>query len=160
MCPPSVKLQAFKGLIRPGLEYASAAWDPHQQYLQESLEKVQKRSARFISNNYSYEPGSMSSILKQLNLPTLAQRRKQNRLILMYKALAKKAILPLKDLNCPTRTNRQNHPHCFRQLHNRSDVYKYSFIPNTIVAWNALPKMAFGDKDIAPEYIERFTNYL
>ena len=61
----------------------------------------------------------MSSIRKQLNLPTLAQRRKQNRLILMYKAFEEssnrlilvykafeKAVLSLKDLNCPTRTNR------------------------------------------------------
>ena len=138
MCPVSVKLQAFKGLIRPGLEYASAAWDPYQLYLQDNLEKVQKQSARFITGNYSYEPGSMTEILNQLKLPPLAIRRKQNRLILMYKALAGKAALPLQDLHHPTRLNRNKHPHCFRQLHNRSDLYKHSFIPNTIVAWNAL----------------------
>ena len=50
-----VKLQAYKGLIRPVLEYASTAWDPHQSYLQEKLEKVQ--NARFITSNYNYEPG-------------------------------------------------------------------------------------------------------
>lgn len=160
MCPASVKLQAFKGLIRPGLEYASAAWDPYQLYLQDNLEKVQKQSARFITGNYSYEPGSMTSILNQLKLPPLAIRRKQNRLILMYKALAGKAALPLQDLHHPTRLNRNKHPYCFRQLHNRSDLYKHSFIPNTIVAWNALPISAFGDSEIAPEYVERFTNYL
>ena len=29
-----------------------------------------------------------------------------------------------------------------------------------MVAWNALPSMAFGDSEIALEYVERFTNYL
>jgi hypothetical protein len=47
-----VKLQAYKGLIRSVLGYASTAWDPHQSYLQEKLEKVQKRAARFITSNY------------------------------------------------------------------------------------------------------------
>ena len=92
MCPVSVKLQAFKGLIRPGLEYASAAWDPYQLYLQDNLEKVQKQSARFITGNYSYEPGSMTSILNQLKLPPLAIRRKQNRLILMYSPRRKSSV--------------------------------------------------------------------
>jgi hypothetical protein len=45
-----VKLQAYKGLIRPVLEYASTAWDPHQSYLHEKLEKVEKRAARFITS--------------------------------------------------------------------------------------------------------------
>jgi hypothetical protein len=36
-------LQAYKELIRPVLEYTSTASDPHQSYLQEKLEKVQKR---------------------------------------------------------------------------------------------------------------------
>ena len=74
-----VMLQAYKGFIRPVLEYASTAWDPHQSYLQEKLEKVQKRAARFIISNYNYEyePGSMTTILKQIKLKPLKERRKQ-----------------------------------------------------------------------------------
>jgi len=44
--------------------YCSDVWDPHQSYLQEKLEKVEKRAARFITSNYNYEPGSMTTILK------------------------------------------------------------------------------------------------
>ena len=41
-CPMEVKLQAYKGLIRSVLGYASTAWDPHQSYLQEKLKKFRK----------------------------------------------------------------------------------------------------------------------
>ena len=68
-----VKLQAYKGLIRPILEYASTAWHPLQSYLQENLEKVYKRAARFITSNYNYEPGSMTTILKQTKLEPLKE---------------------------------------------------------------------------------------
>jgi hypothetical protein len=45
-CPLEVELQAYKGLIRSVLENCSAAWDPHQLYLQEKLESVQKRAIK------------------------------------------------------------------------------------------------------------------
>ena len=99
----------------------------------------------------------MANILRQLKLSILKIRRKQNRLILMYKALAEITYIPRNDLHKPTR---HNHPHSFRQLHTRSDVYKYSFVPNTIRDWNALPSLAFNDLTIAPEQLERFTNYV
>ena len=35
--------------------------------LQEELESVQKRAARFVTGNYNYETGSMTCILGQLN---------------------------------------------------------------------------------------------
>ena len=77
-CPQDVKMQAYNGLIRPVLEYTSFAWDQPQQYLQDKLENIQERSARFIANNYIYKPGEMTAILKNLKLPSLKTRRKQN----------------------------------------------------------------------------------
>ena len=38
MCPQQVKLEAYKGLVRPGLEYTSTAWDPFQITLQDKIE--------------------------------------------------------------------------------------------------------------------------
>ena len=97
-----VKLQAYKGLIRPVLEYASTAWDPHQSYLHEKLEKVEKRAARFITSYYNYEPGSMTTI--QTKLEPLKERRKQNRLILFCNGVHHLVEIPTDNLQRPLRT--------------------------------------------------------
>ena len=59
-CPET----ADEGLARPILGYASPVWDPHGIVVQEELEKVQNRAARFVTGNYNFETGSMTSILK------------------------------------------------------------------------------------------------
>ena len=48
-CPQEVKKAAYKGLVRPVLDYDSSAWDPPDVVLQEELESVQKRAARFLT---------------------------------------------------------------------------------------------------------------
>ena len=42
-----MKEAAYKDMVRPILEYGSSVWDPHTGRLQEELEKVQNRAARF-----------------------------------------------------------------------------------------------------------------
>ena len=50
-----MKQAAYKGMVRPFLEYGSSIWDPHPDKLQEELEKVQNRAARFVTrNSYCY----------------------------------------------------------------------------------------------------------
>ena len=44
----------YKGLVRPILEYASTVWDPSGKTLQDELEKVQNRAARFVTGNYNF----------------------------------------------------------------------------------------------------------
>ena len=84
-CPQNVKEAAYKGMLRPILEYGISVWDPHPDKLQKELEKVQNRAARFVTRNYVYETGSMTGILGQLKWESLKKRRKDNRLILLYK---------------------------------------------------------------------------
>ena len=40
-CSSDVKTTAYCTLVRPTLEYAATAWDPHQQYLTDKIERVQ-----------------------------------------------------------------------------------------------------------------------
>ena len=51
-CPQEVKEAAYKGLVCPVLDYGSSVWDPPGVVLQEELESVQKRAARFVTGNY------------------------------------------------------------------------------------------------------------
>ena len=51
-CPQDVEESTYKGLVRPVLEYGSSVWDPSIILLQEELEKVLKRAARFVTGNY------------------------------------------------------------------------------------------------------------
>ena len=65
-CPQDVKEAAYKSMVRLILEYGSTVWDPHFNGLNDELENVQKRAARFVTRNYSYETGSMTGILEEL----------------------------------------------------------------------------------------------
>ena len=62
-----MKEAGYKTLVRPILEYGSSVWDPYTQGLQEELEKVQNRAARFVTRNYTREEGSMTGILSNLS---------------------------------------------------------------------------------------------
>ena len=97
-CPQQVKEASYKGLVRPVLDYSSSVWDPPGVVLQEELESVQKRAARFVTCNYNYETGCMTGILVQVKWESLMERGKDNRLILLYKGLKGKGSVLTDDL--------------------------------------------------------------
>ena len=102
-CPQNVKKLAYKGLVRPVLEYCSSVWDASRILLPEELEKVQKRAARFVTRNCIYEAGSMTGILEQLKWEFLKKGRRDSRIIIimLYKSLKDAASIPTNDLSPP-----------------------------------------------------------
>ena len=78
---------------------------------------MKKRAKRgFVTGNYNYETGSMTGILGQLKLESLKKRRKDNRLILLYKGLNGKASVPTNYLIPKTRRCRNQHSMAFQTL--------------------------------------------
>ena len=96
--PTDLKAAAYKGLVRQVLEYGSSVWDSHTLGLRDELEKVQNHAARFVTGNYVFETGSLTGILGQVKWEYLKERRKDHRLILLYKGLKGKARIPTDDL--------------------------------------------------------------
>ena len=138
----------YKGLVRPVLDYGSSVWDPPGVVLQEELESVQKRAARFVTGNYNYETGSMTGILWQLKWEFLKKNRKDNRFVLPYKDLKGKASVPTDELIPKIRRCRNQHSTPFQTPIANTDVYKGSFFPRLSaigmlypILWSYLLKM-------------------
>ena len=58
-CPQDEKEAAYKGLMCPVLEHGRCNWDPQGVGLQDELESVQKRAARFVTGNCKYGTGTI-----------------------------------------------------------------------------------------------------
>ena len=142
-CPLDVKESAYKGLVRPILEYGSSVWDPQSILLQDELEKVQKRAARFVTGNYvDYETGSMTGI----------------RLITLYKGLKGAASIPTNDLVPPIRRTRNHHSLAFQIPMAGTDIYKSSFFPQTIRDWNLFTDSLISTSECAVDSVTKFTS--
>ena len=74
----------YKSQIRPHLEYGIVVWGPHYAEDIKSIEKVQRRATKLVPElkNLSYEERFC-----ELNLPSLAHRRRRGDMIVTYKLM-------------------------------------------------------------------------
>lgn len=130
----------YKSLVRPILEYGDVVFDDSSITLSQKMEAIQYDAARtctgaFLSTN-------RNSILLELGWNSLADRRKNHKLILYYKMVNGLTPSYLKDL-LPTRVADVSR-YSLRNAGNRSIVptrttrYKTSFLPSTTALWNNL----------------------
>ena len=132
-CPRKIKHLAYTTLVRPILEYASIIWDPHTKSNTLKLETVQRRSARRIMQNYNRH-ASVTTMLQYLDLPTLQQRRRHSKIIMLYRIRHQLANVPTTNYITPATRNTQH----YNLPYARTEVYKSSFFPSTIKLWNNL----------------------
>ena len=136
-CPPEVKKQCYTTLVRPILEYASEVWDPHQDINIKCLERVQRRSARFITGNYDRH-ASVSAMLTNIKLPTLRDRRAATKVTTFYKGINGQLDIPTSHLKPSGRRTRGNQLK-YHQMSCRLNLTNSSFYPDAIRLWNSLP---------------------
>ena len=132
-CPRKIKHLAYTTLLRPILEYASIIWDPHTDSNTLKLETVQRRSARRIMQNYNRH-ASITTMLQHLDLPTLQQRRRHSKTIMLYRIRHQLANIPTTTYITPATRNTQH----YNLPYARTDVYQSSFFPSIIKLWNNL----------------------
>ena len=111
-----------------------------------------------VDDDDDYETGSMTGILGQLKWESLKKRRKDNRLILLYKGLKGKAKIPTDDLIPKTRHGRNQHSLAFQIPSASKDVYMYSFFPQTIRDWNDLPESLISSSELSDDSLSKFTS--
>ena len=75
---------------------------------------MQKCAARFVTGNNNYETESMTGIFWTVKMGIPQEKRKDNRLILLYKGLEGKASVPTDDLIPKTRRCRNQHSMAFQ----------------------------------------------
>ena len=135
-CSEAIKM-GYISMVRPMIEYACPAWNPHQQYLSDKLERIQRNASRWIlSKDITYDER-----LSKLRWMYLKTRRNFLSLIQLFKYNKGFCIVNLDDYvkfsSCRTRcTNRYK----IWKPYARTNILKYSFWHRYIDEWNSLPK--------------------
>ena len=127
-CSEDCKRLAYIALVRSILEYGAVVWDPYQSRDIIAVEKVQRQAARFIKNDYksSFE-GCVKSMLEDLKLPILQQRRLETRLVMLYKTV--QGMVPAINADeflIPIRNKRHIKPRVQSDFHTTNIVEKFS----------------------------------
>ena len=96
-CPKVVKERAYQFFVCPKLEYSSTIWNPQQVTQKRRIEQIQRNAARFVSNKpFNYQkPTYFTSMIQQLNWPTLEARHQSSDLVLMYKVVHNLVAVPI-----------------------------------------------------------------
>eukprot|EP00111_Clytia_hemisphaerica_P020944 TCONS_00061749-protein len=114
------------------------------------LERVQRKSVRWICNQWSYE-GSPTAMIDNLKLQTLDKRRQINWLSTLYQFHL--------GLKVHAKLNHQPTQRCtslrFQPIQGAILRYTYSFYPYTINEWNKLPANIMNSSSLDIFY----TNY-
>lgn len=92
------------------LRFVASVWDPYLQKDIDRIENIQRRGARFVKDDYKMT-NSVTEMTTDLNWKLLAERRREQRLVLLYKIINGLVATPadrhITPKNRPSRTSRQ-----------------------------------------------------
>ena len=138
-CSKEVKARAYTTLVRPQLEYASEAWNPHSTTVVHGLEQIQRAAARFVYSDYRSSTSS-SSLVSSLGWDSLHTRRLLAQCTLFFKIHYQLVSIPFPSIvTSATYCGRHDHNLKYAVPVATIDVYKFSFFPRITRIWNHLP---------------------
>ena len=145
-----LKELAYTSLVRSILEYSYTVWDPFYQKDIDRLERVQRRAARFVLNDYK-PLSSVTSMVSQLGWKPLAERRREHRLSLLYKIINGLVAIPADThLHFNTRNTRISISKITQTTHLYYRHFQTFFFPVTIRKWNLLPDDIVNCRNLSP----------
>ena len=112
-------------ISNPNKEYCCTVWDPHTNENINSLEKVQRRAARYTCNRH-HNTSSVSEMLSTMNWQTLQERRLRTRHN-VSKVIENIAIPTQNILLQSQSTTRSSRKDSYRQIQCNKDSYTCSF---------------------------------
>ena len=139
----SLKEKAYKAIVRPTVEYCSSVWDPLHKTQAATIEKVQRRAARWVTGRY-HNTSSVTDMLGDLGWRELNQRRADNRLCMVYKIVHGLVAIPVGHFIRLQRDGVHLQP-----IYAKTNYYLYSFFPRTITDWNKLPQDTLSAVSVA-----------
>ena len=147
-CPTKLKETAYKSLVRSIVEYSATIWDPYLKKDTIQVEKIQRRAARFVCNDYR-QTSSVSAMLDKLKWQPLEQRRRSARITLLYKILTEKIAIEHKDyITFNTSSTRAGSRNKLDVYSPQTETSRNSFFPRTVKDWNQLNFDPLQSKDI------------
>jgi len=145
-CPSETKVNvSYKAMVKPIL---SIIWSPHTQKDINAIERNKRQAARFVMNDFSTY-ASVTQMLTDLNWPTLAKCRKEQKAVMIFKIVNGLVDTPANAYLSPVSMlcDIRGHSKRFVQPPARIDSYMYSFFPSAIKIWNSLPQHVIDSKD-------------
>jgi ribonuclease P/MRP protein subunit RPP40 len=146
-CPAPLREVAYSSLVRTNLEYSSPVWDPYLKSDITKLEAVQRRAARFVMNDFRRE-SSVSSMLQTLNWRPLSSRRRDARLVLLFKIIHRLVAVPCEGhIQQNQSRTRSNNSYRLKVYSPQTEIFRNSFFPRTIPQWNKLTDKVIATED-------------
>jgi hypothetical protein len=127
----------YKSLVRPHLDYCSQAWRPHLRKDIDTLEKVQRRASRMVTE---FRGWSYDQRLSSLKWCTLEERRLRGDMIEVFKLLKGFDLVAPNIFFMKSFTGLRGHEFKLYKSSFFTNVGKFTFSNRIVQNWNSLPQ--------------------